>query len=54
MMMTAHTLLSNTHLPDREAIRTALSGNYCRCTGYEAIVDAIAMTAERRAREAAE
>jgi carbon-monoxide dehydrogenase small subunit len=27
--------------PSREAIRDALSGNYCRCTGYEAIVDAI-------------
>lgn len=54
MMMTAHTLLSSTHLPDREAIRAALSGNYCRCTGYEAIVDAIAMAAAWRAREAAE
>lgn len=27
--------------PPRDAIRDALSGNYCRCTGYEAIVDAI-------------
>ena len=27
--------------PTRAAIRDALSGNYCRCTGYEAIVDAI-------------
>jgi carbon-monoxide dehydrogenase small subunit len=27
--------------PSREVIRDALSGNYCRCTGYEAIVDAI-------------
>jgi carbon-monoxide dehydrogenase small subunit len=26
---------------DREQIRTYLSGNYCRCTGYHAIVDAI-------------
>lgn len=53
MMMTAHSLLSRTPRPDREAIRVALSGNYCRCTGYEAIVDAIAATAERRAREVA-
>ena len=28
--------------PDREAIRDWLSGNYCRCTGYQAIVDAVA------------
>lgn len=27
---------------DRKAIRDALSGNYCRCTGYHAIVDAVA------------
>lgn len=54
MMMTAHTLLSNCAQPDRERIRTALSGNYCRCTGYEAIVDAIATTAARRMREVAE
>lgn len=54
MMMTAHALLSDCPQPDRETIRTALSGNYCRCTGYEAIVDAIAATATRRMREAAE
>ena len=30
--------------PDRVAIREHLSGNYCRCTGYEAIVDAVAAT----------
>jgi len=28
--------------PDRDAIRLQISGNYCRCTGYQAIVDAIA------------
>lgn len=27
--------------PDRAAIREHLSGNYCRCTGYQAIVDAV-------------
>ena len=42
MLMTAHELLSNVARPSREAIRDALSGNFCRCTGYEAIVDAIA------------
>lgn len=32
---------------DRDAIREALSGNYCRCTGYQAIVDAVAAVVER-------
>jgi carbon-monoxide dehydrogenase small subunit len=27
--------------PSREEIRAHISGNYCRCTGYQAIVDAI-------------
>lgn len=35
--------------PSRESIRDALSGNYCRCTGYEAIVDAIESVAKARA-----
>lgn len=49
MVMTAHRLLQDQPRPDRTEIRTALSGNYCRCTGYEAIVDAIAATADARA-----
>ncbi len=48
MIMSAHALLEENNAPKREDIRDALSGNYCRCTGYEAIVDAIAATAERR------
>jgi aerobic carbon-monoxide dehydrogenase small subunit len=32
----------------REDIREHLSGNYCRCTGYQAIVDAVEVTARRR------
>jgi aerobic carbon-monoxide dehydrogenase small subunit len=35
--------------PSRAAIREHLSGNYCRCTGYHAIIDAIEATAQRRA-----
>jgi len=31
---------------DRDAIRQCLSGNYCRCTGYQAIVDAVASVIE--------
>ncbi|WP_407154140.1 (2Fe-2S)-binding protein [Bradyrhizobium sp. STM 3557] len=49
MLINAHELLSQTRVPSREAIRDALSGNYCRCTGYQAIVDAIAAVAEARA-----
>ncbi|TDK44522.1 (2Fe-2S)-binding protein [Antarcticimicrobium luteum] len=49
MVMSAQALLSDNPRPSRAEIRDALSGNYCRCTGYEAIVDAIAATADRRA-----
>ena len=49
MLVTAHGLLARKAMPSREEIRDALSGNYCRCTGYEAIVDAIEAVAGRRA-----
>jgi carbon-monoxide dehydrogenase small subunit len=49
MLVTAHGLLTREAMPSREEIRDALSGNYCRCTGYEAIVDAIEAVARRRA-----
>ena len=42
-------LLEANPVPTRDEIRDALSGNYCRCTGYEAIVDAIDTTARDRA-----
>jgi carbon-monoxide dehydrogenase small subunit len=48
MLMTAHSLLSQPDVPTRDEIRDALSGNYCRCTGYEAIVDAIETVAYQR------
>ena len=35
--------------PDRQAVRKHLSGNYCRCTGYQAIVDAVIDVIEGRA-----
>jgi carbon-monoxide dehydrogenase small subunit len=43
------------HEPDasREQIREHLSGNYCRCTGYHAIVDAIETVLAIRRKEAA-
>ena len=41
MIMTARWLLSENAKPNREQIRDAISGNLCRCTGYQKIVDAI-------------
>ena len=35
-------------VPSRDAIREHLSGNYCRCTGYHAIVDAVEAVAQAR------
>ena len=48
MLMCAAELLAKHPTTDRHAIRDFISGNYCRCTGYQAIVDAIAQTAEAR------
>jgi carbon-monoxide dehydrogenase small subunit len=48
MLMAAQDLLRQSPAPDREQIRDHLSGNYCRCTGYHAIVDAIEATARAR------
>ncbi|HEX5213152.1 MAG TPA: (2Fe-2S)-binding protein [Pseudolabrys sp.] len=39
----------NESVPSRDAIREYLSGNYCRCTGYHAIVDAVEAVAQQRA-----
>src|SRR3990172_398918 len=41
MLMAAQDLLLKGKKVSREEIRTHISGNYCRCTGYQAIVDAI-------------
>jgi carbon-monoxide dehydrogenase small subunit len=49
MLLSAQELLTLDPQPDRETIRDYLSGNYCRCTGYQAIVDAVAATAAARA-----
>jgi carbon-monoxide dehydrogenase small subunit len=48
MLMAAQDLLRQTSEPNREQIREHLSGNYCRCTGYQAIVDAVETTARAR------
>jgi aerobic-type carbon monoxide dehydrogenase small subunit (CoxS/CutS family) len=40
-LMTATELLRTVNCPGREEVREALSGNLCRCTGYETIIDAV-------------
>jgi len=49
MLLTAQALLQSRKAPTRDEIREYLSGNYCRCTGYQAIVDAIESVAQARA-----
>ena len=49
MLLTAAELLAGGGVPSRAAIRAHLSGNYCRCTGYQAIVDAVEAVARARA-----
>ena len=48
MLITADAVLDAHPRIDRAGIREALSGNYCRCTGYHSIVDAVEAVAERR------
>ena len=52
MLMAAQDLLKQQSTPSRDKIREHLSGNYCRCTGYHAIVDAIEAVAKARRRPA--
>ncbi|MFL4977965.1 MAG: (2Fe-2S)-binding protein [Xanthobacteraceae bacterium] len=50
MLLTAQELLQRGGVPSRDTIRHYLSGNYCRCTGYQAIVDAVEAVAQARGR----
>jgi carbon-monoxide dehydrogenase small subunit len=47
ILMTMKAFFDETPAPDEEQIREALSGNLCRCTGYQHIVDAMMLAAER-------
>jgi len=49
MLLTAQELLATCPTPSRAQIREHLSGNYCRCTGYQAIIDAVEAVAHARA-----
>jgi carbon-monoxide dehydrogenase small subunit len=53
MLMAAQDLLRHNRNPAREEIREHLSGNYCRCTGYQAIIDAVENTARARMEQSA-
>ena len=48
IMMAARQLLNENPDPDEEEIRKGISGNLCRCTGYQKIVDAIKLAAASR------
>jgi carbon-monoxide dehydrogenase small subunit len=51
MLAAAQDLLKRAKkVPSRDEIREHLSGNYCRCTGYHAIVDAVEAVAQGRAK----
>ncbi|MEP9377221.1 (2Fe-2S)-binding protein [Aquabacter sp. CN5-332] len=52
MLIAASALMAVEPMPSREEIRDHISGNYCRCTGYQAIVDAVETTLRARAEAA--
>lgn len=47
MLMSAQALLEHNDSPSRAEIREALAGNLCRCTGYQAIIEAVELAATR-------
>jgi carbon-monoxide dehydrogenase small subunit len=49
LVVAAHDLLARAPRPSDLEIREALAGNLCRCTGYEKILDAVRLAAERTA-----
>jgi carbon-monoxide dehydrogenase small subunit len=50
MLIAAQALLDAVPRPTEEQIREAIGGNLCRCTGYQQIVDAVQLAAERLAK----
>jgi aerobic carbon-monoxide dehydrogenase small subunit len=49
LVVASHDLLRRNPRPSEPEIREALAGNLCRCTGYQKIVDAVRLAAERLA-----
>ena len=50
MIMSVKSLLKQNPDPSPEEIREALAGNYCRCTGYKSIIEAVQSAAKKRKR----
>ena len=48
MLLATHALLATEPQPDESTIRRALSGNLCRCTGYDRIVKGVQLAAQRK------
>jgi carbon-monoxide dehydrogenase small subunit len=48
MLIAGEAFLASGAQPTEEAVREAIAGNLCRCTGYTKIIDAIVLAAERR------
>ncbi len=51
MILSSHSLLEKKADPDEDDIRRAISGNLCRCTGYQKIIEAVRSAAADRAGE---
>ena len=47
LLVAVHDLLARDPSPDDDTVREALAGNLCRCTGYEKVLDAVRLAAER-------
>jgi carbon-monoxide dehydrogenase small subunit len=47
LIVAVHDLLEKTARPTDEQVREALAGNLCRCTGYEKVIEAVRLAAER-------
>ena len=54
MLIASHALLEEIPDPDDDAVRDAIGGNLCRCTGYQQIVEAVRLAARRRRESAAD
>jgi aerobic-type carbon monoxide dehydrogenase small subunit (CoxS/CutS family) len=48
MVMSAHALLEHNPKPSDGDVRTALTGNLCRCTGYAQILESVQLAASRK------
>jgi carbon-monoxide dehydrogenase small subunit len=51
LILAGEALLSHNPNPTRAEIREAISGNLCRCTGYQQVIDAIEVTAQQRQKQ---